>query len=45
MPKKKGSSKSATGSCISSLVRKGYPQRQAVAIAMNKGKKGKKRKK
>ena len=39
MPKKRVS-KGATGSCISSLVRKGYPQRQAVAIAMNKGKSG-----
>jgi len=45
MPKKKGSSRSGTGSCISSLVRKGYPQHQAVAIALNKGKSGKKRKK
>ena len=44
MPKKRVS-KSATGSCISSLVRKGYPQHQAVAIALNKGKSGKKRKK
>jgi len=44
MPKKRVS-KSATGSCISSLVRKGYPQRQAVAIAISKGKKGKKRRK
>lgn len=46
MPLKKGKSKKVVSENIRELRDSGYPQRQAVAIAMNsagKGKKGKKK--
>lgn len=36
MPLKKGSSKAAIAANIRELVRAGYPQKQAIAIAMKK---------
>ena len=46
MPLKKGHSKKAVSSNIRTLRHEGYPQRQAVAIAMSKaGKSNKMRKK
>jgi hypothetical protein len=45
MPLKKGKSKKVIGSNISELRRSGYPEKQSVAIAMNKAGKSKKTKK
>lgn len=46
MPLKKGSSKKTVSSNVAELRRSGYPEKQAVAIAMNKaGKSNKKGKK
>ena len=44
MPIKKGRSKKVVSQNISMLVREGYPQRQAIAIAMNTAGKAKKSK-
>lgn len=43
MPLKTGSSKKTISSNISELRHSGYPQRQAIAIAMDKARKKKKR--
>ncbi len=45
MPLKKGKSKKVVSSNIRELRHAGYPQRQAVAIAMSKARKARKRKK
>jgi hypothetical protein len=44
MPLKKGKSKKVIGNNISELRRSGYPEKQSVAIAMNKAGKSKKAK-
>lgn len=44
MPLKKGKSKKTVASNIRELRSSGYPQKQAVAIAMNQAGKGKKKK-
>lgn len=43
MPLRKGSSKKVIGENIGELVRSGRPQKQAIAIAMDKAGKGKKK--
>ena len=45
MPLKKGKSKKSVSSNIGTLVREGYPQKQAIAIAMSKAGKSRKRRK
>ena len=43
LPLKKGSSKKVIGANISELVQSGRPQKQSIAIAMDKAGKGKKK--
>ena len=45
MPLKKGSSKKVVSSNISELRHSGYPQKQAIAIALSNARKKKKKKK
>jgi len=44
MPLKKGKSKAVISKNVSELRRSGYPQKQSVAIAMDKAGKGRKKK-
>lgn len=43
MPLKKGKSKKIIGSNIKKLMEEGYPQKQSIAIAMDKASKSKKK--